>query len=51
MPKPIPKPMRAEEVLATVAARYPAGATVTNALYLRLTIGNSDVLLPYGCCI
>ncbi len=29
MPKPIPKPSRAEEVLATVAARYPAGATVT----------------------
>jgi hypothetical protein len=29
MPKPIPKPARAEEVLAVVAARYPAGATVT----------------------
>ena len=29
MPKPIPKPPRAEEVLAAVAARYPAGATVT----------------------
>ena len=29
MPKPIPKPSRAEEVLAAVAARYPAGATVT----------------------
>jgi hypothetical protein len=29
MPKPIPKPLRAEEVLATVAARYSAGATVT----------------------
>ena len=29
MPKPIPKPARAEEVLATVAVRYAAGATVT----------------------
>jgi hypothetical protein len=29
MPKPIPKPSRTEEVLATVAARYAAGATVT----------------------
>ncbi len=29
MPRPIPKPFRTEEVLATVAARYPAGATVT----------------------
>jgi hypothetical protein len=29
MPKPIPKPSRAEEVLATVAARYAAGATGT----------------------
>ena len=29
MPKPIPKPARAEEVLAMVAARYPAGATVS----------------------
>ncbi len=29
MPNPIPKPSRAEEVLAAVAARYPAGATVT----------------------
>ena len=29
MPKPIPKPPRAEEVLAAVAARYPAGSTVT----------------------
>jgi hypothetical protein len=25
----MPKPLRAEEILATVAARYPAGATVT----------------------
>ena len=32
MPKPIPKPPRAEEVLAAVAARYPAGATVTLAM-------------------
>jgi hypothetical protein len=31
MPKPIPKPSRAEEVLAAVAARYPAGATVTQS--------------------
>jgi hypothetical protein len=29
MPKPIPKPPRAEEVLAAVAARYPSGSTVT----------------------
>jgi hypothetical protein len=29
MPKPIPKPPRAEEVLGSVAARYPAGSTVT----------------------
>ena len=29
MPKPISKPARAAEVLASVAARYPAGATVT----------------------
>ena len=29
MPKAIPKPSRTEEVLATVAARYPVGATVT----------------------
>jgi hypothetical protein len=29
MPKPIPKPPRAEDVLATVAARYAVGATVT----------------------
>jgi hypothetical protein len=29
MPKPIPKPSRTEEVLAAVAARYPAGVTVT----------------------
>ena len=31
MPKPIPKPSRAEEILAAVAARYPAGATVTQS--------------------
>jgi hypothetical protein len=30
MPKPVPKPPRAEEVLAAVAARYPAGSTVTD---------------------
>jgi hypothetical protein len=29
---PIPKPPRAEEVLAAVAARYPAGATVTGRM-------------------
>jgi hypothetical protein len=29
MPKPIPKPPRAEEALASVAARYPAGSPVT----------------------
>jgi hypothetical protein len=29
MPKPIPKPSRIEEVLATIAARYAARATVT----------------------
>ena len=29
MPRPIPKPPRAEEVLAAVAARYPAGSTFT----------------------
>jgi hypothetical protein len=29
VPKAIPKPPRAEEVLGSVAARYPAGATVT----------------------
>jgi hypothetical protein len=32
MPMPIPKPPRAEEVLAAVAARYPAGATVTGPM-------------------
>jgi hypothetical protein len=32
MPKPIAKPPRAEEILATVAARYPAGATVTGRM-------------------
>jgi hypothetical protein len=32
MPRPIPKPPRAEEVLAAVAARYPAGATVTGRM-------------------
>ena len=32
MPMPIPKPPRAEEVLAAVAARYPAGATVTGRM-------------------
>lgn len=33
MPKPIPKPPRAEEVLAAVAAAgYPAGSTVTLAM-------------------
>jgi hypothetical protein len=32
MPKPIPKPSRTEEVLAMVAARYAAGATVTLAM-------------------
>jgi hypothetical protein len=31
MPKPIPKPARAEEVLPTVAARYPADLTVTQS--------------------
>jgi hypothetical protein len=31
MPKPIPKPLRTEEVLAAVAARYAAGATVTQS--------------------
>jgi len=29
MPVPVPKPPRAEEVLAAVAARCPAGSTVT----------------------
>jgi hypothetical protein len=29
---PIPKPPRAEELLAAVAARYPAGATVTGRM-------------------
>ena len=32
MPRPIPKPQRAEAVLAVVAARYPAGATVTGRM-------------------
>jgi hypothetical protein len=32
MPKPVPKPLRAEEVLAAVAARYPSGATVTGRM-------------------
>ena len=33
MAKPIPKPARAEEVLAAVAAaRYPSGSTVTLAM-------------------
>ncbi len=33
MPKPIPKPLRAEEVLTAVAAaKYPAGSTVTLAM-------------------
>jgi hypothetical protein len=31
MPKPIPKPSRTEEVLAAVASRYAAGATVTQS--------------------
>ena len=31
-PRPIPKPPRAEEVLAAVAARYPAGSTVTGRM-------------------
>jgi hypothetical protein len=35
MPKPIPKPSRAEEVLAAVAARYAAGATVTQSAIAR----------------
>lgn len=29
MPMPIPKPPRAEGILAVVPARYPAGSTVT----------------------
>jgi hypothetical protein len=32
MTRPIPKPPRAEAVLAAVAARYPAGATVTGRM-------------------
>ena len=32
MPRSIPRPPRAEEVLAAVAARYPAGATVTGRM-------------------
>ena len=32
MPKPISKPPRTEEVLASVAARYPAGATATGPM-------------------
>ena len=32
MPRPIPKPVRAEAVLAAVAARYPAGSTVTGPM-------------------
>jgi len=32
MPRPTPKPPRAEAVLAAVAARYPAGATVTGPM-------------------
>ncbi len=31
MPRPIPKPSRAEEVLAAVAARCAVGATVTQS--------------------
>ena len=31
MPKPIPRPSRTEEVLTAVAARYAAGATVTQS--------------------
>ena len=31
MPEPIPKPPPTEEVLATVAARYPAGAMATRS--------------------
>jgi hypothetical protein len=37
MPKPIAKPPRAEEVLAAVAARYPAGATVTQVRPIGLS--------------
>ena len=37
MPKPIPKPPRAEEVLAAVvAARYPAGSTVTLTMIVEV---------------
>ena len=32
MPRPIPKPPRAEAVLAAVVARYPAGVTVTGRM-------------------
>jgi hypothetical protein len=32
MPRPIPKPPRAQTVLAAVAARYPAGAPVTGRM-------------------
>ena len=32
MPRPIAQPPRAEEVLAAVGARYPAGATVTGKM-------------------
>ena len=37
MPKPIPKPPRAEEVLAAVAARYPAGSTVTGPMIAEVS--------------
>ena len=42
MPKPIPKPSRAEEVLATVAARYSAGATVTLPAIAGVWTGKRD---------
>ncbi len=43
MPKPIPKPPRAEEVLAAIAAaRYPAGSTVTLAMIAEVGCVNES---------
>jgi hypothetical protein len=42
MPRPIPKPPQAEEVLAAVAARYPAGAMVTQLRLIGLAVPDRD---------
>jgi hypothetical protein len=47
MPKPIPKPARTEEILAAVASRYAAGATVTLAMIAEV----GDVKLARSRCL